>query len=292
MLINWIEWSKGTLAAVKNTQYPAMNRLLCFIALLLSVSSAAQAKWAEVNGHRLFYEVRGSGKPVLVLHGGGSTADESFAPLFKDLKTRFQFIAPEQVGHGHTPDVEGPFSYVSMADDTAELLKSLKLGKVDVIGWSDGGIIALILGNRYPDLVNRLIVSGANYSPEGLPEKDLRELEEAAPEKLLGDKDHETYRAESPDGDSHFDAVCEKLRQLWLHHPSPDELSVEDLHQIQSRVLVMSGDHDAVRLSHTLQIYKTLPNAELLVLPATGHDTFNEKPEYVEQEIVRFLTEP
>src|SRR3954471_5158216 len=115
-------------------------------ALLFAIALAPH--WAVVNGHRLFYATTGQGHPVLLLHGGGNTIEGSFSKQIDEFAKTHTVVAPEQVGHGHTPDVDGPLTYGAMADDTAVLLEELKLKDVDVIGWSDGGNIALILAIR------------------------------------------------------------------------------------------------------------------------------------------------
>ena len=224
--------------------------------------------WAVVNGHRLYYEIHGTGSPVLLLHGGGNSVSGSWARQIVDFSPTHEVIAPEQVGNGHTPDVAGPFSYAQMTEDTAALLRQLNLKRVDAVGWSDGAIIALMLAVRYPELVRRVVATGANVDPNGLLPNDLASL-----------------RASPPAAD----AGAEKLRQLWLTRPVPEELSFELLKTIHAKVLVMAGDHDGVTLEHTLRIYHAIPDAELWILPHTGHGTFVERPAWTDPMVLDFL---
>jgi pimeloyl-ACP methyl ester carboxylesterase len=255
-----------------------MRVLVAALVVLSAASSFAQTEvpgmWVEVNGHRLYYERAGQGRPLLLLHGGGNTIHGSFGMQFDEFAKTHMVIAPEQVGHGHTPDSGGTLTYGGMADDTAALLQQLKLTDVDVVGWSDGGDLALILALRHPELVRRVVVSGANYGPEGQFPDDLRNMRE---------------KETKPDPNKPFEA---KLNHLWLTGPMTTELSPALLARIKKPVLVMSGDHDVIRLDHTIELYRALPQARLCVLPGTGHGTFNERPQWVNEIVLAFLQEP
>jgi pimeloyl-ACP methyl ester carboxylesterase len=224
--------------------------------------------WATVSGHPLYYEIHGSGSPVLLLHGGGGSIIEAWRRQIVDFSPTHEVIAPEQVGNGHTPDVPGPATYGAMTEDTAALLEQLHLTHVDVVGWSDGGIIALMLAIRHPDLVRRVVAAGANVDPTGLRPKDLADM-----------------RASGPDPNP----TAEKLRQLWMNHPAPDELSFELLKKIHAKVLIMAGDRDEITLEHTLKIYKALADAQLWILPNTGHATFVDRPDWTDPVVLAFL---
>jgi len=251
-------------------------RMRLHVVLLLLVAASAFAEepghWAEVNGHRMYYETSGSGRPLLLLHGGGNTIHGSFAKQLDVFAETHLIIAPEQIGHGHTPDVKGPLTYARMASDTAALLVTLKLKDVDVVGWSDGGIVALILAVQHPELVRRVAVSGANFAPEGYLADDLRQM-----------------RARDVEVPSTLDA---RLNHLWATSPTKDELSPALLSRVHRRVLVMVGDHDAIQLDHTIALYRALPDARLCILPGTGHGTFIQRPEWVNAIVTSFLDEP
>jgi pimeloyl-ACP methyl ester carboxylesterase len=178
-------------------------------------------------------------------------------------------VAPDQVGQGRTPEVPGPLSYSAMMEDTAALLQQLKLKHVDLIGFSDGGILALMLALRHPDLVRRVVISGVNVSPEGLSALQREGLR--------------ATQAQIPK------TIDEKLTELWLTSPTESELSLDLLKNIQQPVLVVSGDRDAIPLEHTLQIYHALPQAELCILPGTDHGTFSGRPEWLNPIITNFL---
>jgi pimeloyl-ACP methyl ester carboxylesterase len=249
---------------------PRLALLLFFIAA--SALAEEQGHWAEVNGHRMYYETSGSGRPLLLLHGGGNSIHSSFAKQLDLFAKTHAIIAPEQIGHGHTPDAEGPFTYGRMASDTAALLGKLGLKDVDVVGWSDGGIVALILAVQHPELVRRVVVSGANFAPEGYLAEDLKQMRarDVAPATTIG----------------------AKLNHLWATSPTNEELNPALLSGIHKRVLVMVGDHDAILLDHTIALYRALPDARLCILPGTSHGTLIQRPEWVNPIIAAFLDEP
>lgn len=252
-----------------------LSSLLLLLSLVaLPLFAADPAHWATVNGHRLYYETMGEGRPLLLLHGGGNTIHGSFAKQLDVFAKSYSIIAPEQVGHGHTPDAGGPITYSGMADDTAALLEQLHLKDVDVVGWSDGGILALMLAARHPELVRRLVVSGVNFSLDGLPPDDLRQMREK----------------EATNADVH--TVEAKLNHMWLTSPSSADLSPALLGGIHRRVLVMAGDHDLILLDHTIALYRALPEARLCILPGTPHGTFIERADWVNPIVLAFLAEP
>ena len=250
-------------------QFPVLAGVLALLVAPAAATAAGDAgagHWAMVNGHRLYYEVHGSGRPILLLHGGGNSIEGSWKRQIVDFSPTREVIAPEQVGNGHTPDLPGPYSYGRMTEDTAALLVQLHRKDVDVVGWSDGGIIALMLALRHPELVRRVVATGANLNPDELPPS------------WKTDRDNDLKA--SP-GD--------RLALLWRDFPSRDELSLALLKQIHAKVLVMGGDHDLIPLEHLVKIYQALPDAELWILPHTGHGTFLERPEWTDPFVLSFL---
>ena len=224
---------------------------------------------AKIHGHRIYYAVRGNGPTLVFLHGGGDSGEHSFVRQLDLFSENHHIVAPDQVGQGRTPDVAGPLSYTAMMEDTAELLKLLKVKHVDVVGFSDGGILALMLAIRHPELVRRLVISGVNIAPEGLNPEDLEELRVTQIPKPK--------------------TIDEKLAHLWLTSPTDSELNLALLAKITQPVLVISGDRDAITLEHTLKIFHALPDAELCVLPGTDHATFSGRSEWLNPIITSFL---
>jgi pimeloyl-ACP methyl ester carboxylesterase len=240
-----------------------------FVDMTHAATQPADWHWAEIHGHKIYYTLRGNGPTLVLLHGGGDSGEHSFVHQLDVFSERHHLVAPDQVGQGRTPDVPGPLTYTAMMEDTAALLKMLKLEHVDVVGFSDGGILALMLAVRHPELVRRLVISGVNIAPEGLNADGLEELRATQIPKPK--------------------TIDEKLAHLWLTSPTETELSLELLAKIAQPVLVISGDRDAIRLEHTLEIFHALPKAELCVLPGTDHATFSGRADWLNPIISSFL---
>jgi pimeloyl-ACP methyl ester carboxylesterase len=233
--------------------------------------AAQSTQWnrASIHGHKIYYAVRGNGPTLVFLHGGGESGEHSFVRQLDVFSQKHHIVAPDQVGQGRTPDVSGPLSYTAMMEDTAALLGMLKLQRVDMVGFSDGGILALMLAVRHPELVRRLVISGVNIAPEGLRPEDLEQLR--------------ANQIPKPK------TIDEKLAHLWLTSPTQAELNLGLLAKITQPVLVISGDRDAITLEHTLTIFHALPDAELCVLPGTDHATFSGRSEWLNPIISAFL---
>jgi pimeloyl-ACP methyl ester carboxylesterase len=248
--------------------------LLCVLNTSKVLANINPNEWhrTSIHGHPIYYAMQGRGPTLLLLHGGGDSGEHSFAQQLDEFAEHHFIVAPDQVGQGRTPDVQGPLSYTAMMEDTAALLQHLKLKDVDVVGWSDGGILALMLAIRHPELVRRLVISGVNIAPDGLNPDDLEELR--------------ATQAAKPK------TIDEKLAHLWLTSPTETELSLAMLAKIVQPVLVVSGDRDAITLEHTLKIFHALPLAELCVLPGTDHATYSTRPEWLNPIIHAFLDRP
>jgi pimeloyl-ACP methyl ester carboxylesterase len=251
-----------------------------------------------VRGSHLWIETRGSGPPLVFLHGGILYFDNNFVRQRDDFAASRQVIGIDRRGHGHSPDDARPFSYQDMADDMAAAIEQLALGPVDVIGHSDGGNVGLILARRHPKLVRRLVVSGANLRP-GLTPEQLEERRNRSPEqqdaaiRKFSDRLPAYFRTDyektSPDGPERWWTFLAKSNQMWL---APVVIPTADLKTIDTPVLVMAGDHDFMTIEETLEIYGNLAHGQLFILPATGHGTMWERPELVNLAMHEFLDRP
>lgn len=242
--------------------------------------------YAELPGVRTWYETEGSGDPVVLLHGGFCT-NETWSPQRADLAARFRLFLPERRGHGRTPDVPGPASYRDMADDTAAFVEAVVGGPAHLVGWSDGGIVALLVAIARPDLVRKVVVTGANFlpAPESTAAPGL--LVEMAPDGPDLAPFREMYAAVSPDGAGHWPVVAGKLIEMFRTQPN---IPAEDLARIGAPTLVLTGDDDVVSLEHTVALYRAVPGSELAVVPGTSHALLMEKPDLVNRIILDFLS--
>lgn len=272
---------------------------LSLAAALLVAPPAAPAQDAlapgphrvEVHGLAMYYEVRGDGPPLVLLHGGLHGIEGSFGRVLPALAARRRVIAVEQIGHGHTPDADRPFRYADMAEDTAALLARIGVGPADLLGWSDGGIVALFLAARHPERVRRVVVSGANARLDGMEPAAVRGMRDTPPERMARDLAalREAYAAASPDGAGHWPVVVAKARAMWL---APVGLEPADLARIAAPTLLVAGDRDLVRPEHEVELLRSIRSAQLLILPGTGHRTFDARADWVLPVVWSFLDAP
>ena len=128
------------------------------------ITAQKPGNYAEVNGLKMYYEIHGQGKPLVLLHGAFNTINLAFGQLIPELSKNHKVIAVELQGHGRTADIDRPFSFESMADDVATLLKHLKTDSADICGYSMGGAVALQVAIRHPQVIRKMIVISAAFN--------------------------------------------------------------------------------------------------------------------------------
>ena len=235
---------------------------------------------AELPGVSMWYDERGQGDPCVLLHPGGAGIDSrALDPALDGLARVFRAYTPEQRAHGRTPDVDGPLSYDLMAGDTIAFIESVIGQPVYLMGYSDGAVVALAVARRRPDLVRRLVLAAGVFHHDGW-EKGV--LDGEPPEWL-----RQSYGELSPDGIGHYDVVVAKLAAMHAGEPA---LSEADLRQMAVRTLIMVADDDEVRFEHAVAMYRSLPDAELAVVPGTSHGLLVEKPDLCNLLMTEFLT--
>jgi pimeloyl-ACP methyl ester carboxylesterase len=242
-------------------------------------------EYVDLPGVKTWYEVEGSGEPLLLLHGG-LVGNESWAAQRPAFTAQYKTFLPERRAHGHTPDVDGPLHYQDMADDMIDFIEAVIGEPAHLVGWSDGGIVGLLAAIARPDLVLKLVAIGANF----LPAPEIGPMEQVL-EGLVPDNPglatfRSMYEAASPDGPEHWIEFIPKMAEMWRREPN---ISVEDLGRISARTLVLVGDDDAMSLEHTVALYRAIPNSELAVVPGTSHVLVMEKPDLVNGVVLDFL---
>jgi pimeloyl-ACP methyl ester carboxylesterase len=238
-------------------------------------------EYVQVGEVRTWYDRRGEGEPLLLMHGG--LVDARFFDKNVDaLAARFQVYLPERRGHGHTPDVAGPISYDLMAQDTVAFLETVVGGPAHLVGHSDGAVTAMLVAMRRPDLVRRLALVSGGFNRDGLmPGMDELDIDQVT--DFLADD----YAEVSPDGREHFPVVAEKIARLAAEEPTLDRL---ELAAISSPTLVMYGDDDLMTLPHSIAMYESIKGSELAVVPGTSHFLLQERPALCNLIILEFLT--
>jgi pimeloyl-ACP methyl ester carboxylesterase len=228
-----------------------------------------------LRGIRIYTETYGKDCPLLLLHGNGGSMN-AFSKNIPFLSKRYRVIAMDSRAQGKSIDTGDSLSFEMMADDCAALLDAMEIKRCFVIGWSDGGIVALLLAMRHPEKVIALAASGANLWPDSTaldPSgwlEDQKRYEAGKNRIRLTDKEKKDWKMFLLD---------------WLQ----PNLRLADLHAIHCPSLIISGDRDAINLEHTVQIYKNIPDARLWILPGSGHATLRQYPDAFDAQVDDFF---
>jgi len=262
-----------------------MKRLilnLVFISLALCTNAQQQTTinygdnkeaggYKEVNGIRMYYEIYGSGKPLVLLHGSGGSIRNA-RPKIDYFKQYFKVIAIDSRAHGKSVDsTTKDLTYVQMAYDIDVLLDSLNIDSAYVFGQSDGGILGLLLAINYPKKISKLVTYGANIFPGNKAIFD--EIVNLIADTLKVTKNFNTRR----------------LYSLLAYQP---DITDKDLKKIQCPILIITGDRDAIRLEHSIEIFNNIANANLFVMPGATHYGSIEKPELFNLVLMDFFNRP
>ena len=232
-------------------------------------STTVRSGYAPVNGLRMYYEVHGSGTPLLLLHGGGSSIRTTFGEVLPLLAKEHQVIAVEQQGHGHTADIDRPLSFEQMADDTAALLGHLGVEKVDVFGFSNGGNVAMQLAIRHPERVRRLVVGSVFYASDGLQPQVREMFKRPVNAAEMPPPMREEYLRVAPKpGD--LQRLAEKLMAMLSGFR---DWPAASLGAIAAPTMVVQANADVARAEHVMEMCRLIPQCELVVLPG-GHGTY------------------
>lgn len=246
-----------------------------------------EGKRVEVDGQSVHYEEYGQGEPLLLLHGGFGTGDSLMA-IGKQLAEHFRVIAPDRSGHGHTADKGGPLTYDDMTTETIGVIEALGLGKTNLLGYSDGGIICLLLALRRPDLISKMVPLSANYHWNGMSEHAQGMIGGFTPDvaRMVLPEAVAAYEKYSPDGPEHFPVILEKTKAMFMTQPT---LTVDDLAKISVPTLVLAADRDLMTIEHTAALFQAIPNAQMSVIPGATHELAFNRPDDVAREALRFL---
>jgi len=219
--------------------------------------------YADVNGLNLYYEHRGEGFPLVLLHGGLTTIEGSFGRALPTLAERHRTIAVELQGHGRTADIDRPMAVEHLADDVVALLDHLAIPAADVFGFSLGGLTAYELLVRHPDRIRRAVVASADHRNDRGGEADPARLPTEADFAAMAD----AYAAVAPDP-AHWGAIAEKTAAMVRGFGGWTD---DQLRAVDAPVLVLIGDTDFILVPNAVDAVSLLPNAQLAVLPGTTH---------------------
>lgn len=256
-----------------------------------NIAPAFQSGYAPVNGLKMYYEIYGSdtggNPPLILLHGGGSTIETSFGKVLSALAKNRQVIAFEQQGHGHTADIDRPFTFEQSAEDTVALLQYLKISKSDFFGYTNGGHIALDIAIRHSDLVRKLVVESIMFNRDGSDPGFWESFKHAKLEDMPVEL-REVYLRVAPHPED-LPTFFAKSVQRMLDFKG---WTSKEVQSIDAPTLVIIGDRDIVRPEHAVLMFHLLPNAQLAILPDTDHMTIVKRSDWLLSMIEAFLDLP
>jgi pimeloyl-ACP methyl ester carboxylesterase len=245
--------------------------------MTMTTDKTRQGRYASINDLELYYEIYGSGQPLVVLPGGYMTV-EAMGEIVPALATTRQVIGIELQGHGHTADIERLLRYELMADDVAALIQYLDLERADLFGFSLGGGVALQTAIRHPAVVRKLALASTAFKRDGWYPDVVATMRTQSVEGFAQTPLPEAYRKVSPRSEA-WPTVVAKVRELI----TSDYNWAEDVAALKTPVLLLVGDGDGIRLEHVVEFFgllgggkgdgdmQGLPASALAVLPATTH---------------------
>lgn len=218
--------------------------------------------FAPVNGLNMYYEIHGSGTPLVLIHGGGSTIYTTFGQTLKLFAKKYKVIAVELQAHGHTKDRDQPETFEQDADDVAALLTYLKIDKAHIFGFSNGGNTAMQIAIRHPEKVNKLVVASAFYKREGMMPGFFDRMQKASLENMP--KPLQTaYLSIKNNNQQGLQAMHDRDKNRMLAFKDWKD---EDLAAIKAPTMVIAGSQDVVSSEHTKQMASKIPNAQPYII--------------------------
>lgn len=244
-------------------------------------------KYITLSNTDIYYEEYGSGLPLLLLHGGfGSIQD--FQKVIPKLAKHFRVIAVDSPGHGRSEQAD-TLSFNLMADYYSNMIDLINLDSVNIIGYSDGAITALLLAEKRPDKVKKIIASGVNSRMDGINSEVIEYLKLINPAFIESNQKEwlVDYQSKSPDKDKWKKYVTDMTKMYSKNML----ISEQVLSNISAKVMLVFGDRDVIKLEHGIELYRKISGSTICVLPNTPHEVFSESPELISIIGIEFLKE-
>lgn len=250
---------------------------------------ANNGRYVTINNCKIYYEEYGDGIPLLLLSGGGiNRSIKDFEKCIPALSQHYKVIAPDTPGQGRSGQTDS-LSYYLLTDLMSQFIDSLKIDSCYVMGWSDGGIVSLLLSDARADKVKKAIAVGANNGmkgfvlPEGFPLDSVQapSLEYWA---SINKKDIEWYNTLTPKKDWKK-TVSNMNKMVYQKEYFSDSI----YNNIHIPVMIVLGDNDMISIEHGLEMHKEISNSQYCVLPNTTHEVFTEKPELINDIAMDFF---
>ena len=276
-------------------------RITTFLVMTMAITdlSAQQGPttgYAPVNGLNMYYEVHGSGEPVVLLHGAFMTITNNWAGWIGELSKTRKVIAVEMQGHGRTADIPREPNSANLADDVAALLKYLKLSRADLIGYSMGGGVAMQVAVRHPDQVRRVVVISSTFRRDGMTQEGLDALSNLTAEVFKGSPLEAEYKRLSPTPDQ----FSKFVKRMVAADSRENDLSADQLQSTTAPMFFIHGDADGIRLQHVAEMFRLKGGeiygdlrprsaSRLAILPNTTHVTLMQRISIIVPMVNDFL---
>lgn len=236
-------------------------------------------EYINLRNHQVYnYEWDHEGEAVVLLHGGLSKTSSWDYLMVPPLEDEFHVFAYDRTGHGFTGDRPGSLHFEFQCQEAIAYLEDVVKEPAHLIGYSDGGIIALMVAIKRPELVKSIVAIGANYHYSA-PLKDFLEAR-------VSEEDQAEYNLISPDAPHTLLEKTIRMNEIWKTEP---DISLSEIASIQCPVLVMAGDDDVIAHDHTISLYEALPLGQLAIIPGTSHGLVKEKPALLIAVMMQFL---
>jgi pimeloyl-ACP methyl ester carboxylesterase len=265
-----------------------MKTTAFLLTMLVPAVVSAQQKpttgYAPVNGLKMYYEVHGSGDPVVLLHGSFMTITNNWTQWIGELSKTRKVIAIEMQGHGRTADIDREFSYEHLADDVAALLDHLKIPSADLIGYSMGGGVAMQCAIRHPEKVRKVVSISARFRHDGFVKEGLEAFPRLTADAFKGSPIETEYKKLSPTPDE-FPNFVKRVIAMAL---KPFDFGADKLKATKAPMFFIHGDADGVRLEHIAEMFRLKGDeihgdlrprsaSRLAILPDTTHVTLMQR---------------
>jgi pimeloyl-ACP methyl ester carboxylesterase len=259
-----------------------------------------QTGYLPVNGLQMYYEIHGTGQPLVLLHGAFSAIGTSFGQVLPGLAQGRQVVAVELQGHGRTADIDRPLTLEGLADDVAAAIDQLGIEPADIFGYSVGAAVALQLVIRHPGAVRKLVLASVTYTLDGVHPGLMEGLGEMTPEMMHGSPWHDEYVRIAPRPEDFPTLFAKKTQMDQQIKDLPDEA----IRAITAPTLLIIGDSDLVRPEHAVEMFRLLgggvfgdtpaglPDSQLAILPGTSHVSLTNRSELLLPMITSFLDAP
>jgi pimeloyl-ACP methyl ester carboxylesterase len=264
----------------------------------MAVKQNYTGNYAPINGLSFYYEIHGTGEPLVLLHGAYMSTN-AMQPLLSDLARTRQVIALDFQAHGRTADIERPLRMEFLADDVAALLQFLNIPQSDIFGYSLGAGVAFQVAMRYPQLVRKLVAASVSYNTAGMYPELMEAMHNITPEVFEGTPAKTEYDKVAPNP-ADFPTLVEKMKDLDIE---VYDWTAESIKGIKAPTFLILGDSDIIKPEHSVDMFRLLgggvagdlvglPNSRLAILPGTTHVTVMNRSDWIVSMVEEFLNFP